>query len=63
MLAPIDRGGSILERLESRHQDIGQHQKSLTTTVVLIEAAQDSTGQNLAQIGASDIDSLMMSLE
>jgi hypothetical protein len=31
--------------------------------VVFIEAAQNSTGQNLAQIGASDIDGLVMGLE
>lgn len=50
--------GGILEGVEAGNQDVGQHQEAVVSRVVLVEAAQNSSCNQLAEGCAGKVDIL-----
>lgn len=52
----------ILKRFEAGDKDVGEHEETGPTSVVFVVAAEDASGDDLAEVGACDVHGLVMCL-
>jgi len=52
-------GWGGVEGVEARDEDVGEEEEARAVGVVLVEAAEDAGGDQLAEVGAGDVDALV----